>query len=77
MEAALCNMTGWTFATCSAAYYFWHADEVTEQRGPQPARRAAASTFLWPTVGIPPPIISEAAGFDSPVGRADYIIKLL
>jgi hypothetical protein len=44
----------------------------------QPARRAAASTFLRPTIGIPPLIISaEAAGFDSPVGRADYLIKIL
>ena len=39
--------------------------------------RAAASTFLRPTIGIPPLIISEAAGFDSPVGRADYLIKIL
>ena len=40
-------------------------------------RRAAASTFLWPTIGIPPPIIPEAARFDSLVGRADYLIKML
>ena len=39
--------------------------------------RAVSSTFLWPTIGIPPPIISEAARFDSSVGRADYLINML
>ena len=39
-----------------------------QTRSRQPARRAAVSTFLRPTIGIPPLIISEAAGFDSPVG---------
>ena len=64
-------------APCFAGARVWHNDEVTEQRSRQPARRAVASMFLWPTIGIPPPIISEAAGFDSPVGRADYLIKIL
>ena len=55
----------------------WHLVQVAGSFTRQPARRAAASSFLWPTIGIPPLIISEAAGFDSPVGRADYLIKLL
>ena len=33
--------------------------------------------IFWPMVGIPPRTMSEAAGFDSPVGRADFLIKLL
>ena len=45
-----------------------------QTRSRQPARRAAASTFLWPTIGIPPLIISEAAVFDSSVG---HLIKIL
>ena len=31
---------------------------------------AAGCSFLWPMIGIPSPIISEKAGFDSPMGRA-------
>ena len=65
------------FAPCSAAARVWHVDEVTEQRSRQPAGRAAGSTFLWPSIGIPPPILPEAAGFDSSVGRADFLIKML
>ena len=75
--AALRSIMTGKLAPCFAGARVWHNDEVTEQRSRQPARRAVASMFLWPTIGVPPPIISEAAGFDSPLGRADYLIKML
>ena len=68
--AAVRSILTGQLAPCFAGARVWHSDEVTEQRGRQPARRAVASMFLWPTIGVPPPIISEVAGFDSPMGRA-------
>ena len=77
MEAALRKVVDCGSVSWVAASFVGHVTQLAECLSFTLGPRATASTFLWPTVGIPAPIISEPAEFDSRVGPADFLIKKL